>query len=371
VVRTYREAGHTDFADCETFLIAHGGAAGADPAQPVVEQCRLIDDANAPGAAFAAAVAAVEAGGGELTDVARRLKAAKAAADSEEKARKAAAAQLKAAKAELDAAKKAPDAKAVVEARLKDLETLLGQIDQRAGLIGDGAFKPGEALAAIEFRKTNLREVIAATGSDADTPAAQLNRNIAGVIAGVVRYSLAGTTPSQATLTLALAHQTGLEAIAAAKLDSYKLQAKLLGEQREALLREIEYLALAQAALESMPAATHCGQRPLSAVSLAEVMREPACPRDVRQAAARAVSAFNMAWASGRTPARIREAQISQEDYARKLRVTDQVVRARYQMQQAALEELAAAGASGIKPGEIAALLQAIGIQAIAYGVNL
>ena len=75
-------------------------------------------------------------------------------------------------------------------------------------------------------------------------------------------------------------------------------------------------------------------------------MRSDACPRDARQSAARAISAYSMSWASGRTPARMADARITQEIYWRKLRVTNQVVRARYDVQQAAMQELAAAGAA-------------------------
>lgn len=370
LVRTYEQEGGHDFVDCASFAEAHADGSPAPFAGRIINQCIIIASANAPDAAFSSAVTALEKGGGEFQEITRQRDDAKTLAGKEETARKTAATDLKAAKAALDEAKKAPDAKAQVVEEMKKLDALLTEIDQRAGLVGNGALAPGAALAAIEFRKTNLRDVLAANGSDEDTPAAKMNRDIVGAIAGVRKYRAAGAAPSQAALTIALAHQTGLEAVAGAKLYSLKLQARLLSEQREALLREVEYLALARAALAAIPGSAQCNRRPLADVALAELVRNPRCPLDVRQSAARAISAYNMSWASGRTPARVRDAQVSQEIYWRKLRVTDQVVRARYQVQQTALEELAAAGASGVKPAEIAAFLQAIGIQAIAIGVN-
>lgn len=370
MVRDYERAGGHDFVDCDGFLSAHAAPPPGSSEDKVSTQCQIIALARAPEATYNQPVKALETGTGEFGQVTRQLAKATKDLKYQETERKTAKEELAKAKTALDQAKAAPTPQARVAEQLKKLDELLTKLDDEAGLRGVGGLAPGKALALVEFRKTNLREVIAATGSSEDTAAAKLNRAAAGVIAGIIRYDEADKAPSQAALTIALAHQTGLEAVVAVQMDSLKAEVSLLQEQREAALRELEYLAMARNALGVIPANTSCVRRPLAQVSLAEFVRNPACPLDARQSAARAISAYNMAWATGRAPARIADARVSQEIYMRKLRVTNQVIRARYSVQQAALQELADYGASGIKVSEVAAILQAIGVQAIAIGVN-
>lgn len=368
-VRDYEQNGGHDFTDCAAFE-THRGDDPSSRAMTILRQCDLIQKSEVPKPGLDNAVTALEAAGGEFTAVTRQLNEAKRKVGEQETARKAAKVELDAAKQALEDAKAAPDAQARVEEKLKALDDLLARLDGQAGLVGDRALVPGQALALIEFRKTNLRDVVAATGSTADTEAAKINRSIVGVIAGIIKFNEAGRTPSQAALSIALAHQTGLEGAIAVQLESLKTEVTLLQEQREALLREIEYLALARSSLAAIPANTTCGRLSMARVALADLVRSDACPRVVRQTAARALSAYSMSWASGRTPAVVADARITQEIYWRKLRVTNQVVRARYEVQQVAMQELAAAGAAGVKPSEIAEFLSAIGVTAIAIGVN-
>lgn len=369
-VNAYRQGGGTDFVDCARFKGAHAGDPAGSTSRSVIIQCDLVEKAGTPLEPITAAVASLDAGSGLVSEVAKRRKAATTEVETQEAARNDAKSKLDEAKKALEDAKKSPNANARVAEKLEALDALLTKLDGEAGLVGQNRLAPGAALALIEFRKTNLREVLGATGSTDDTPAAQFNRSAAGIIAGIIRYKEAGKAPSPAALSVALTYQTGLEAVISARLSSFKAEAVLLGAEHEAALRELEYLALAQQALAGADDATLCGKRPLSQIPLSGFMLDEACPRAARQSIARALSAYSMSWASGRTPGQIANAQSAQERYMRKIRVADQIVRTRYDVQDVALQELAVYGASGVKPSDVASLLQAIGVQAIAIGVN-
>ena len=260
-----------------------------------------------------------------------------------------------------------------VRAKLQKLDDVLTKLDKDAGMIGEGNFSPGRALAAIQFRKTNLRDIIAesgksaASGTPSNTDATQGGRAVVGVIAGIIKLrdtsDGAAKAPSMAALSVALAFQDGLEKTVQAQFDALTQKKTLLQDQQDALLREVELLAAAKDAV-SLLDPNSCGVH-----GFGELFVNAGCAAG-RPAAARALSAYNLSWASGRTPARIADRKISQIIVWEQLRVSQEAAAARANIQSIALTELAAYGDGGVKADTIAAFLQALGVGAVAYRVK-
>src|SRR5262249_4214274 len=69
----------------------------------------------------------------------------------------------------------------------ESLEPLVGQLQQLENLFGFPDSALGKALAAIQFRKGNLQDVLAAsTGGESSGSGSEVPRAIAGIIAGVI-----------------------------------------------------------------------------------------------------------------------------------------------------------------------------------------
>jgi len=141
-----------------------------------------------------------------------------------------------------------------------------------------------------------------------------------------------------------------------------------LQNQQASLLRELELLAVAKGAAADAKNGLSSGS--CMATGFGGIFPNSNCPAATRAAAARALTAYNLSWASGRTSARLDDRKISQLITWRRLRASQEAAVARANVQTIALTELDAYGQGGIKPETIAAFLQALGVAAIANGVN-
>jgi hypothetical protein len=148
-------------------------------------------------------------------------------------------------------------------------------------------------------------------------------------------------------------------------LDALYQQQKLLQHQQDSLIRELELLAVAKDA--SQTAKSKSGV--CNPLGFAEMFPNANCASSARVAAARALSAYNFSWASGRTAAMLDEQKITQGITWQQLRLAQESAIARVNIETIALTEIAAFGQGGIKPETIAAFLQAIAAAAIAGGV--
>lgn len=102
----------------------------------------------------------------------------------------------------------------------------------------------------IQFRKVNLQDVLAAsTGDDPRGSGSATRRAIAGILAGVITVENAENAPSVPALSIALAYQDGLEKAEQARLDVLTRTKALLEDQQNALLCELELLAVARRAI--------------------------------------------------------------------------------------------------------------------------
>jgi hypothetical protein len=370
--RRYAAAGGTNFSSCDTF----GGEEGVAPdlqaaARQLKQQCGLVEDALRPNPAGQekAALETVFAANGDIQTVheargraTERLKEATRARDEALKA-------LRQAQQDLKSATKN---QTVIDADgTKSLEALVAQLQQLENLFGspDASAALGKALAAIQFRKGNLQDVLAAsTGGDSSSSGSEVPRAIAGIIAGVITIADAGNAPSVPALSIALAYQDGLEKAALARLDVLTRTKALLEDQQDSLLRELELLAVARRAIVEVGEGLSSGA--CTPRGFAAVFQNANCAAAARVAGARALTAYHLSWASGRTAARLDDRKITQLITWQRLRTSQEAAVARSNIQLIALNEIAAYGQGGIKAETIAAFLQAFGIAAIAAGVN-
>lgn len=380
-VRAFKAAGGKNFTSCKDFKGPEGlPATVQDAARKLKTQCDIValssqplDDLQKPinrllNATFP----------GEIAKIDQQLIEVEAQIEREKVAQTKILAELQAAQEKLKRDGKDPTAiDDEVRTQLQNLDTMLKDVDNAAGLAGDKTLAPGKALAAIQFRKTNLRNVIAESGQKADstgtadTDAAKTSRAIVGVIAGLIELSDTANgvaqAPSVPALSVALAFQDGLEKVVEVQLNALMQQRMLLQDQEDALLRELEFLVAARVASDE----TGVALKPSSCApnGFGEIFLNAACT-SARTSAARALSAFNVSWASGRTAARIADRKITQLIVWKQLRVSQEAAVARTNIQTIMLTKLAAYGEGGVKPETIAAFLQAVGMAAIARGVN-
>jgi hypothetical protein len=368
--RAYAAVGGKNFTSCDTFTGADGVTIDLQTAARYLKaQCALLAQTQ-PTGKVQQTLDAVFNAAGEIARIHEDLLKIVAAIDTVTKAKNDALKALQDAQKQLKDNTKDPNTiDTEVSDRLKQLSELLKGVDQATGTFGDKNFSIGNALAAIQFRKANLRDVLAAsTGGTASPAASDAQRAIVGVVAGVIKINDTANAPSIPALSIALAYQDGLEKAAQAQLDALTEHQALLQDQQASLLRELELLAVAKRAAADANNGLSSGS--CIAIGFAEIFPNSSCPLAARAAAARALTAYNLSWASGRTAARLDDRKISQLITWRRLRASQEAAVARANVQTIALTELDAYGQGGIKPETIAAFLQALGVVAIAKGVN-
>jgi hypothetical protein len=316
------------------------------------------------------ALEAVFASTGEINAVHAALKNSIAEVKVVTEARDKALKDLRAAQKELkDATKDDTSIDTQVTEKLDGLKNKLDEIDRLAGALTGSDASLGNALAAIQFRKTNLRDVLAAsTGQTATGAASDAKRAIVGVVVGVIKVAKDDDAPSVPALSIALAYQDGLEKASNARLDTLTQRKELLENQENALLRELELLVTARKAI--VDAGNDLSSGSCMPRGFVEVFQTAGCPAVARAMGARALTAYYLSWALGRTAARFADRRVTQLIGWQNLRASQEAAVARSNIQLIALKELAAYGQGGIKPETIAAFLQAFGIAAIAKGVN-
>ena len=220
--RRYVAAGGTNFVSCDTF----GGADGVPealqaPAEQLKDRCDLLAMLTKPTGNGQTALETVVASEGEIKDVHAALKGSIADVKVVTEARDKALKDLRTAQKELkDATRDDTSIDTQVTEKLDGLKNKLDKIDGLAGALPGSGASLGNALAAIQFRKTNLRDVLAAsTGETATGAASDAKRAIVGVVAGVIEV-VTDDTPSVPDLSIALASQDGFEKVHNASLDA-------------------------------------------------------------------------------------------------------------------------------------------------------
>jgi hypothetical protein len=373
----YTKATHRKFAACDKAGLAQLSATAevGTPEWRLYQACSPIVTDLADLAQLNGNIAGAAGAGGDLRATLDDLAEVAAELKTEADAKKAAADDLKAANDALAASEKRLAPEARVTAELQHLRDLVGKYDHFAaaaqGVPGaaaavGGLRELGESLAAIEFKKQALGDVLAAS-ADGDSPASQRQRQIVGLLAGILKIEEAGQIPSVAELSLKLAAQKGVEQTAEVRVQSLTARRDLLAERRDAQHRQLEQLARAKLAAEAARTAKDPGCRELG---LGAVLQSRTCPRLTRDQVAEALTAYTTSWAAGRTPARTAGRRATHQIAWIKLRTDEEALKARVEVQSIALAQLSAAGAGGVKPSEIAGFLNALGIASVAFGVN-
>jgi hypothetical protein len=425
--RAYTAAGGSDFTSCDTFSpSANLQEPVKSAARQLKAECDNIKAVSQQGSPLQATIDKVLKAKGDIGTVHTALESVTKQIADENKAKSDTLKQLQAAQKLVNDANSRPNSTTDVIDKLKDLNNLLNDVDKAAGILGDPGFSPGQALAAIQFRKTNLRDVLAATAStgadqassgssssgapsssaapssspaksssdgasssatasssgaaspadstsasntsSSSSPASDMSRAIVGVIAGLIDVTQTSSPPSPAALSVALAYQDGLQKAVQAHLDALTQKQTLLQDEENSLLRELELLAVAKVA--GQKATKPLTSKDCNPLGFADVFSNTKCSSAGRAAAARALAAYNLSWAAGRTAAHLDDRKITQQITWEKLRAAQEAAVAREKIQTIALTEVAAFGQGGVKPETIAAFLQALGIAAIAKGVN-
>jgi hypothetical protein len=373
--RAYADAGGTNFTSCDNFSGPDGVPEILQTAaQELKRECDIVSLTTQPLKRLQTPIDDVlNAKSGEIADVHTQLGAVEAQITAQTKSKTDALKKLQDAQQLVKNATKDPNATTTdVSNQLKNLDDVLKDVDATAGFLGGKTFSPGAALAAIQFRKTNLRDVLAASGSSngstAGSPASDTNRAIVGVIAGLIQLTDTSNPPSVPALSVALAYQDGLEKAVQAQLDAMTQKESFLQDEQDSLLRELEFLAVAKVA--GQIATKPLTSKSCKPLGFADVFPNAHCTSAGSAAAARALVAYNLSWASGRTAAQLDDRKITQQITWEQLRSAQEAAIARVNIQTIALSEVAAFGQGGIKPETIAAFLQALGVTAIAVGVN-
>ncbi len=257
-----------------------------------------------------------------------------------------------------------------ISEKLEEFKAVLGRADQLVADLGVTDFKPSAALAAIEFRETNLCDVLLAgvgsscSGGKLNEKAKQINESVIGLISGLSK--VVGPPPKTDALSIALTYQSGLQGAVQASLEGRRAQRALLQAWQNALVQEVEYLVQARRQLDNPDAriiTDACSENTLSAAPRAKNCKE-------RVSLANALTAYNLSWADGRTAARIANTRITMRITMTDLRVALAAAASRDSMLTTALTGLDAFGQGGVTTQTIAELLEALGVAAIAYGVN-
>lgn len=387
----YSGAGGKDFASCTFFK-----ASATDPpallqsAVSLQEACVVQENTRSGLQALLGLLTQpVCSGGGELQAVCTRVAAQQKQIQSDKAAAAQLATELAAAKASYEkATQDSTGIDAKVTAALAKLNADLDKADQVVGAVGTTGYQPGAALTAIQFRKTNICDVIAASaktncsGTGAPTQSAtSVETAMVGVIAGAADLSDPLSSSSPAALQIALAYQTGLQSSAQASLTGVTNATSLLQSEESTMAHELTLLVRAKSELQAYEAeeqadgcATKSGWRRVG-------RRSPVGSRTATKADERrrcvvsddldtALLDYNLSWIEGRIPEQIDQIKLDQGSRATDLQVTEANTVAWDGTLKAALTQLSAFGQGGVAPQTIATFLEVAGIGAIAKGVN-
>ena len=367
----YAALGGTDFTGCRTFKVSTAQASSVeDVADDLNIACQKM---LAERKALLADTLPVQDAGGLLANVNAELQSATTAINNDQQAALDAQKRLQKAKQDYEAAtKEATDIDSNVTSALDEIQSALSDADKAVGALGGPSYEPSAALAAIRFRETSICDVIAASaktscsGGTATQAGTKINKAAVGLIAGITKVADLNKTPNAAAFQVALTYQTAIEASAQASLNELIAKQGLLANEQAALTEEVELLVSARAELTSeigVISSANCRKK-----SLGELFQAKTCKG--RQTVADALTDYALSWSRGRTPARVDEIRVTQLRTSRDLQVAQANAAARDTIIQTALNELDAYGQGGISPQTVASLVQALGIVAIAKGVN-
>jgi hypothetical protein len=370
MARHYREAGGKDFKECKEGLVFP--TTGDANLKKASDNLKLACEAWLPINAVILTQACDRILGPNsiLGDVCGQLDEARRLIDADELEAEELKANLAAAKKALADERKAGASEDRIEEKLMEFKAALDKADKLFTELGANDSRPSAALAAIEFRESSLCDVLFAGsgkscgGDKVDDKAKETNEALIGIVAGFSK--VIGPAPRTDALTIALSHQNGLQRAVQARLNGRIAQRTLLQAEQKALVQEVEYLLQAQSALDKPDLKLIA--KACSSDGLLSATRPKSCTG--RVALANALTAYNLSWADGRTAARIANARVTMQITMTSLQVDQVTAAARDEILMTALTGLDAFGQGGVKTETIAGLLQALGIAAIAHGVN-
>jgi hypothetical protein len=377
VAAQYRAGGGTDFSTCPKFLPSGSGPA----APPHTDALKLAcDNLLAAQEALADDTVPVAAAlktfpNGKLAQVNAQLAQIEEQAKLDSQQAATTANDLKRAKAAYDKATK--DSKTVDQTVTDAFSTFtqaLHDADKAAGTVGATNYKPSVLLETIRFKKTNICDVIAAgastscSGSSASDAAKDANKAVVGLLAGLAKVANFDQPPSEAVLSVALAYQTALEAVAQAQVDGLQARKALLENEQASLSEEVQLLLQARVALQKPTVTAAWSSKSCQVGSVGDLFQLKTCV--ARDAVAEALTAYSLSWARGRTAARIDELRLAQLNTTQALQIAQANAVARDAVISTALTEIDKFGQGGVSAQTVASFLQAAGIGAIAKGVN-
>lgn len=275
-------------------------------------------------------------------------------------------AQYKAALAQADKQEGAPGAAAQLAA---DLAQALEGLDKVQAKIGSVKSNPilsrlGEAgrLAALNEKKELLDGYIAALSGSKDKGTASQAQHRVLLVSQLVNRATGKAAPPTAGILME-AELTRQQAAAAQKRVERALESeRIIKRQRDHLLDELDFLLDARANLAAARPA--CSGKPLH-VALNSGSANPCS-----MLAAKALLSFSGAWTAGRVPLEQGEYLLVDQMELAALDESEAALAQTEGVVNAAMAQIVALHASGIKPEDIAALVQAISLPVIAARVK-
>lgn len=388
----YSAVGGRDFASCGVFAVPKGGTRAQLKAAHELQSACGMERRSQHGLQTILGLMmkpGCSATGGALTAVCKKLTARWAQVKVDQVAAAKIAKQLAAAKAAFKkATANSTGLDHNVTAALVALNASIKKADQVVGGVGGKRYEPGAALAAIQFRKTNICDVIAASakvtcsGSGASGKSAtNVETAMVGIIAGVGDLANPLPSSSSSALQIALAYQTGLENGAKARLTGLRDAVSLLESEEATMAHELTLLSRAKAELGAYAVAEKLGA--CSGRSAQWLNSEHSTSRrtfstkviykggcTAAEDLGRALLDFNRSWTEGRIPERVDEIKLEQESRKIDLQVAQANAVAWDGAIKAAMTQLNAFGQGGVAPEAIANFLKLAGLAVIARGVN-
>lgn len=269
-------------------------------------------------------------------------------------------------------------------AAARDKFTIDLKVVSKAGEIAE-AVRPGLATARAEFLESNLVQVLTAlakddkdgvaTGGDAAkaTEIATARAWISALKDLADAAAMLGdrNRPSLEAIMIEIAHQQYVKAEADAQIGALKKRVELLRMLRIAIINRAAYWGSASDAMEKLEALVGKPESecPGTKVNLARVIE--ACKgKEAAKHAADVLYLVGQSYTRGDLQAHLVQFEITNLDRKEALALDRAAFESRVALLKPAVTTLAQYGANGIKPSDIAQLLQLLGLGTISYGVN-
>lgn len=311
---------------------------------------------------------AIQKTGGELARIAQRL-------DEIEKEKKSIADQIaqlgKAYGEELQRADEIKGKDGVAKALAQRLQALLDKFDgitAKSAALRDNAVVSGLTEHANVEKLTKQKEALEgyiSALSSKEPEKASLAQHRVYLVANLVNRVTEKPAPPTAGIILQTEIYRQQIAASRARIKRAEDSIHLLELKRAFLIDELDFLEQAQTELKEA-GTSRCDTTKDFYTSITG----PAIPLPCRQRATKALLAFTNAWTLGKLPQELVDYRLIDQQETAALDESEAAIQQTDTVVKAALEQINKLYASGLKPDQISALVQALGLSAIAVRVK-